>query len=131
MSTLINFRWLVPLLLIPVFMLLMAVLFHYKQPRHINQIYGYRTSLSMKNQDTWVVANQSASGCFLYTTIGFLTVLILLLLVVGRAGLIGWFGSFQALFLNIAILSSGLVLVPIIVTEHKLRQVFTSEGIRK
>ncbi len=131
MSTLINFRWLVPLLFIPALMLLKAVLFQYKQPKQINHIYGYRTSLSMKNQDTWVVANRLASECFLYASIGFLTILILLLLVAGRAGLVSWFGSFRTLFLVIAILSSGLVLLPIIVTEYKLRQIFTSEGIRK
>lgn len=109
----------------------MAILFYYKQPKQINPIYGYRTGLSMKNQDTWLVANRLASECFLYSSICFLTVLIVLLLVIGRTELINWFGNFRTLFLLIAILSTGLVLLPIVVTEYKLRQIFTPEGIRK
>lgn len=131
MDTITNTRWIIPLLLIPALMVVMAIILYYKQPTQINQLYGYRTSLSMKNQDTWVVANRLASECFLYTSIGFIAVLILLLTAIGKAGLFGWFGSFRSLFLIIAVLSTVLVLLPIVVTEYKLKQIFTSDGARK
>ena len=123
--------WLIPLLFIPTLMLLMAVAFHYKQPKQINPIYGYRTGLSMKNQDTWIVANRLASKCFLYTSIGFVVILTLLLTAIGKGNLTTWFGSLRPLFFTIAILSTGLVLLPLIVTEYKLRQIFTADGLRK
>ncbi len=131
MDTTTNIRWLIPLLFIPTLILIMAIIFHYKQPKQINHLYGYRTSLSMKSQDTWVVANRLASECFLYISIGFIAVLILLSIIVGKAGLIGWFGSFRSLFLTVAIFSTGLVLIPIVVTEYKLKRIFTSDGIRR
>lgn len=85
----------------------------------------------MKNQDTWEVANRLASECFLYSSIGFVVILILLLTGIGKTVLISWFGNLRSLFLIIAVLSTGLVLLPIVVTEYKLRQIFTADGIRK
>ena len=124
-------KWLISLLFIPTLILLMSVAFYYKQPKRINPIYGYRTGLSMKNQDTWAVANRLASECFLYSSIGFLVILILLLTIIGKTVLIGLFGNLRPLFLIIAVLSTGLVLLPLVVTEYKLRQIFTADGIRK
>ena len=124
-------KWLVPLLFIPTIMLLMAVAFYYKQPKRVNPIYGYRTGLSMKNQDTWLVANRLASECFLYTSMSFLAGLILVLTAIGKAHLVSWFGSLRPLFFTIAVLSTVLVVLPLIVTEYRLRRIFTNDGLRK
>ncbi|WP_460940571.1 SdpI family protein [Spirosoma humi] len=131
MDTFDNARWLIPLLIMPTLMVLMATLFYYNQPKQINRLYGYRTGLSMKNQDTWMVANRIASECFLYSSMGFMGVLLLLLLLIGKANLISWFGNFRSLFLSIVVLSTGLLLLPLVVTEYKLSQLFTSTGVRK
>ncbi len=45
-------------LLIPVMMIGLGLLFMKKPPKKINGVYGYRTRLSMKNQETWDFAHQ-------------------------------------------------------------------------
>lgn len=43
-------------LLIPFTMIGFGKMFLKKAPDQINYVFGYRTSMSMKNQDTWVFA---------------------------------------------------------------------------
>ena len=45
-------------LLIPATMIGFGRMMEKKPPREINSIYGYRTSRSMKNQDTWDFAHE-------------------------------------------------------------------------
>ena len=45
-------------LLIPAVMIGFGRMMEKKPPREINSIYGYRTSRSMKNQDTWDFAHE-------------------------------------------------------------------------
>lgn len=45
-------------LIIPVIMLFLGVKFRKHGPKNINGIYGYRTSMSMKNKETWEFAHQ-------------------------------------------------------------------------
>jgi uncharacterized membrane protein len=45
-------------LLIPLIMMFFGIVFMKHVPKKINGIYGYRTSMSMKNQDTWNFAHQ-------------------------------------------------------------------------
>ncbi|BBF42910.1 putative membrane protein [Lachnospiraceae bacterium KM106-2] len=45
-------------LLIPALMLGIGIMFSKKIPSNINGLVGYRTSMSMKNDDTWQFANQ-------------------------------------------------------------------------
>ena len=45
-------------LLVPAVMLSFGWRFLKKPPKHINSFYGYRTSRSMKNQQTWDFAHQ-------------------------------------------------------------------------
>ena len=40
-------------LLIPVMMIVFGLIFLKNPPKEINWAYGYRTSMSMKNQETW------------------------------------------------------------------------------
>ncbi|MBQ9149116.1 MAG: SdpI family protein [Oscillospiraceae bacterium] len=44
-------------LLIPGIMIAIGSVFKDSSPANINHIYGYRTNMSMKNQDTWEFAN--------------------------------------------------------------------------
>ncbi len=44
-------------LLIPFTMIGYGRSFQKKAPKEINAVYGYRTSMSMKNRDTWVFAH--------------------------------------------------------------------------
>lgn len=45
-------------LLIPLIMIVFGMRFIKKPPEKINYIYGYRTSMSMKNQETWDFAHR-------------------------------------------------------------------------
>lgn len=45
-------------LLIPLSMLLFGLRFLHKPPKEINGLFGYRTSMSMKNKETWLFAHQ-------------------------------------------------------------------------
>ena len=45
-------------LLIPATMIMFGRLFLTKAPKKINYIYGYRTTMSMKNKDTWEFAHK-------------------------------------------------------------------------
>lgn len=44
-------------LLIPVLMIIFGRIMYKHAPKSINGIYGYRTSMSMKNEDTWKFAH--------------------------------------------------------------------------
>ena len=43
--------------MVPALMLLFGWIFRKHPPKNINNIYGYRTSMSMKNTDTWKFAH--------------------------------------------------------------------------
>ena len=48
-------------LLIGPLMLVISLILFYFQPKKINPIYGHRTSMSMKNQNTWKEANKRST----------------------------------------------------------------------
>ena len=85
----------------------------------------------MKNQDTWAIANQVSTTWLLYMSLILFAVLIAILLSLDQVGIINWFGSIKTFFFIVAGLSTGLILVPIIITEYILKQTFTSDGLRK
>ena len=44
-------------LLVPLIMLFFGFYFKNKSPKEINSLFGYRTTMSMKNKDTWEFAH--------------------------------------------------------------------------
>ena len=57
-----------------------------KAPDQINYVFGYRTSMSMKNQDTWVFAHHYCGKIWYICGLILLVVsLIVLLLVIGKS----------------------------------------------
>ena len=53
-------------LLIPFTMIGFGKMFLKKAPDQINYVFGYRTSMSMKNQDTWVFAHHYCGKIWIY-----------------------------------------------------------------
>ena len=53
------------LYLIGIIFIALGILFKFLPPQKINSIYGYRTKLSMKNQDTWNEAQRYSAYSFL------------------------------------------------------------------
>ena len=46
-----------------------GLLFQKRPPKNINNLYGYRTRMSMKNEKTWVFAHQYAGRIWFYSGI--------------------------------------------------------------
>ena len=93
-----------------------------KPPSKINSLYGYRTFMSMKNQDTWKEGNRFSSR--LMTGIGLGDLLIGLIL------------NFLDQTTGVGMVSGILIIVVsafllIIITEQHLRKVFDKEGKRR
>lgn len=61
-------------LIIPAIMLFFGVKFRNHGPRNINENYGYRTSMSMKNKETWEFAHQCCGR--LWIKLGFIMLIM-------------------------------------------------------
>lgn len=61
-------------LIIPIIMLFFGMKFKNNSPKNINGIYGYRTSMSMKNKETWDFAHQYCG--LLWIRLGFIMLVI-------------------------------------------------------
>ena len=70
--------------LIPLLMMLFGWLLEHKMPRK-NAIYGYRTSMSMKNNDTWVFANRYCGKLWIKCGLILLFISVILMLLVIKA----------------------------------------------
>ncbi|NFD29294.1 SdpI family protein [Clostridium botulinum] len=64
-------------LIIPVIMLFFGVRFRKHGPKNINGIYGYRTSMSMKNKETWEFAHQYCGRLWIKLGLIMLTISII------------------------------------------------------
>ena len=93
-----------------------------KPPAKINSLYGYRTFMSMKNQDTWREGNRFSSRLMAGIGLGDLIIGILMIFLDQRSGV----GMVTGIL--IIVVSAFLV---IIVTEQHLKKVFDSEGKRR
>ena len=111
-------------LLIPFTMIGFGKMFLKKAPDQINYVFGYRTSMSMKNQDTWVFAHHYCGKIWYICGLILLVVsLIVLLLVMGKSNdAIGNVGGILCVFQMIPLVGS------IIPTEIALRKNFDKYG---
>lgn len=105
---------------IGIILIVVGFIFKIFAPRKINHIYGYRTTSSMKNQDTWDEAQKYSATSFIvlgfiYLALGFV---------------------FSYLFENISsvyeciIILIGIVIM-IVLDEMHLKKVFNKDGSRK
>ena len=114
-------------LLIPVIMLGSGKLFSKNSPKDINWIIGYRTTMSMKNEDTWAFAHKVA-GAFWWKwgwiTLAVTAIVMLLLL-----------GQSVELVSTVGCVLMFLQLIPVLAviphTEKALRNTFDKDGNRK
>lgn len=94
--------------------LVIAFLFRHYPPKTINDLYGYRTGSSMKNQESWDFANQR-SGEFLFR-------LALMMLFIQALALY-FFTPEISLLTASAVLLLGLIWI-IVTTEIQLKKRF-------
>jgi uncharacterized membrane protein len=106
-------------------MLLFGWIFIYKPPKKINGWYGYRTNMSMKNQETWDYAHRVAGHIWLILGVGILPSSILLLLF-----LKDWVYVEDFIMIQIYVQTALLILV-IPLVEILLHKQFKKDGTRK
>ncbi|WP_194190540.1 SdpI family protein [Clostridium chrysemydis] len=96
-------------LLIPGVMILFGGLLLKKPPKEINGLYGYRTTMSMKNKDTWDFANKAIGKLWLTLGIALFMITVISLTVIlgvnkellGKYGLVLFYLQIAALILSI------------------------------
>ena len=118
---------LVMVLLMPLTMLLTGRAFSKNAPKTINSVYGYRTPMSMKNQDTWQFAHRYF-GRLWYRCGLVLTPVTLAVMCLGLGKgerTVSWLGS------ALCIVQLAVLLGSIAPTERALRRTFHKDGSRK
>ena len=114
-------------LLIPAIMLGAGKLFTKNAPKDINWIIGYRTTMSMKNEDTWAFAHKVA-GAFWWKWgwVALVVTTITMLVLIGQS---------VELVSSAGCILMFLQLIPVIAviphTEKALRNTFDKDGNRK
>ena len=115
------------ILLIPVVMVVFGNLFKKSAPGKVNMIYGYRTSMSMKNQDTWEFAHKYCGK--VWSSWG------MALLLFSAAVMAFVFGKSEGMMGNAAgalcILQVVVLIVSVYPTERALRQNFDQDRKRR
>ena len=109
-------------LIIGPLMLVISLIFFYFPPKKINLIYGHRTTLSMKNQDTWNEANKRSIHMMLLVSA--LTCILQLI------GIIFNINLETTILYATVFLVAGLI-IGVIVIEKQLKDIFDKDGNRK
>ena len=111
---------LIGLFLFGPFILLIGLITRYFPPKKPNDLYGYRTKRSMKNQDTWDFANRYSSYSFIISGLAMTLVSILTQNM----------NEEDFALINIISLMVGLG-ISIFMTERVLKQNYDENGNRK
>ncbi|BCJ97138.1 SdpI family protein [Anaerocolumna chitinilytica] len=114
-------------LLIPVTMIGYGRSFWKKAPKEINAVYGYRTSMSMKNRDTWVFAHNYFGKLWFISGMILLPISVIpMLCIIGRTeNVVGTVGGVVC-FVQMIPLTG--VIIP---TEIALKRHFDKNGYRR
>ena len=109
-------------LLIGPLMLVISLILFYFPPKKINLIYGHRTTLSMKNQDTWIEANKRS--IYMMLLVSALTCKLQLI------GIVFNFNQETTILYATGFLVAGLI-IGVVVIEKQLKSIFDKDGNRK
>ncbi len=114
-------------LMIPVIMALCGLLFLGNPPKSINSFVGYRTRMSMKNQDTWNFAHAYCGRLWRWVGLGMLPVSVapMLFAMHGSETLMAVTG------LAVCFVQTIVMLYTIVPTERALKQNFDENGQKK
>lgn len=114
-------------LLIPIMMLGFGKIMHKRAPKNINYIFGYRTTRSMKNEDTWRFAHEYCGR--LWWKIG------LIMLIPTVLVHIPFYNSSEDTLGIVAAIVMTIQIVTLIAsifpTEIALKKAFNDDGTRK
>lgn len=118
---------LVMALLLPLSMMLLGYLFYYKTPKTINGVYGYRTKMSRKNQQTWEFAHKYCGKIWMLIGTAMLPLSIGCMKRVVDAD-VDTIGNWSGVLVSVQCV---LMILTVPLTERALRKNFTKNGIRK
>ena len=114
-------------LLIPLTMVGFGKLFMTKPPKSINAAFGYRTTMSMKNKDTWMVAHKYFGKLWFKCGLVLIPLSVIPLVSVFNKGIntIGVVGGIVCIVQLVPAIGS------IIPTEAALKKTFDENGIHR
>ena len=114
-------------LLLSIIMLGFGASFLDKAPKKINPLFGYRTTMSMKNDDTWAFAHKYVGRIWLVCGLGMLLITIVAMLVT-----MGKDGAVVGTVATVLIISQmSLIAGSIVPTEIALHKTFDEDGNRR
>ena len=114
-------------LLIPFTMIGFGKYFMNSAPENINIVFGYRTSMSMKNQDTWKFAHEYCGKLwFQWGKITLILTIIAMLFLLGKT--VDIIGNWGGTICMIQLLPLIGAIGP---TENALRRTFDKDGKRR
>jgi uncharacterized membrane protein len=94
----------------------------FNNPGMMNSTFGYRTTASKKNQDTWDEANMYAGKCMMLCGI----FLILITVMVDYI-----FNNVAKMFALLGVLTLISLVIVVLLTERRLKKVFFRDGKRR
>ena len=114
-------------MLIPAIMFGFGKFFRYNPPEEINYVFGYRTTRSMKNNETWIFAQKKIGSIWLKWSkyLALFTAVSMLFLFNKSEEVIG-----NRTLIIMAVDMTGL-LVPIYFVEKSLKENFDENGNKK
>ena len=114
-------------LLLPLMMAGFGKLFMTKSPQNINTAFGYRTTMSMKNKDTWEFAHKYCGKLWLRCGLALLPLSVIPLIFVFHKGadIIGTVGGTVCEVQLVPLIGS------VFLTEAALRKSFDKDGNRR
>ncbi len=114
-------------LMMPVILIVCGKMLYKKTPQKVNPVWGYRTSMSMKNQETWDFSNRYIGNLWYKCGVVMLpTVIILFLFVIGKEeDVIGILG------VVLIVVQECIMIGAIFPTEIALKKRFDKDGNRR
>lgn len=114
-------------LLIPITMIGFGRYFMHRAPKKINYWFGYRTTMSMKNDETWIFAHKYFGKIWFFSGIIllFLTIILMLTATDKSTNIVGLIGGI------ICLIQIVIMCIAIIPTEIALKKYFDEYGFRK
>lgn len=103
-------------------MMFFSLIYVYFPPKKINMMYGHRTSLSMKNQDTWVEANKRSALMMLLVSV--------MICIFQLIGIVFKVNQEKTILYATIFLVAGLI-IGLFIVEKQLRSIFDKDGNRK
>ncbi|MEE1504952.1 MAG: SdpI family protein [Acutalibacteraceae bacterium] len=114
-------------ILIPALMIICGKYYIKKAPKNINHFVGYRTTRSMKNNETWQFAhNYMGKLWFKYGVVLLIVTVILMFLPIGQDE--DAVGGLAAIITTVQVF---VMIVPCVLTEKALKENFDEDGNRK